>query len=92
MFLTPKPKTEANNDEYPTISIIQLLENFRPRMRVEVFETITPLITGLFVGAAEHGTVRSSVFANDARAWLSSLFSSAPRGRSEGYFVSPGVQ
>jgi len=68
MFLAPTPKTEANNDEYPTISIIRLLENFRPLMLVEVFETITPLIAGLLVGAAKHGTVRSSVFANDARA------------------------
>lgn len=43
--------------------IIQLLENFRPLMRVEVFETFTLLITGLLVGEAKHGTVRSSVFA-----------------------------
>lgn len=43
--------------------IIQLLENFRPLMRVEVFETFTLLITGLLVGDAKHGTVRSSVFA-----------------------------
>ena len=43
--------------------IIQLLENFRPLMRVEVFETFVLLITGLLVGEAKHGTVRSSVFA-----------------------------
>lgn len=43
--------------------IIQLLENFRPLMRVEVFETFTLLVTGLLVGEAKHGTVRSSVFA-----------------------------
>jgi len=43
--------------------IIRLLENFRPLMRVEVFETFTLLITGLLVGEAKHGTVRSSVFA-----------------------------
>jgi hypothetical protein len=43
--------------------IIQLLENFRPLMRVEVFETFTLLLTGLLVGEAKHGTVRSSVFA-----------------------------
>jgi Transposase DDE domain len=43
--------------------IIQLLENFRPLMRVEVFETFILLITGLLVGEAKHGTVRSSVFA-----------------------------
>lgn len=43
--------------------IIQLLETFRPLMRVEVFETFTLLITGLLIGEAKHGTVRSSVFA-----------------------------
>jgi hypothetical protein len=43
--------------------IVQLLENFRPLMRVEVFETFTLLLTGLLVGEAKHGTVRSSVFA-----------------------------
>ncbi|MGH9943453.1 MAG: transposase [Pyrinomonadaceae bacterium] len=43
--------------------IIQLLENFRPLMRGEVFETFTLLLTGLLVGEAKHGTVRSSVFA-----------------------------
>ncbi len=39
--------------------IIQLLENFRPLMRIEVFETFTLLVTGLLVGEAKHGTVRS---------------------------------
>jgi hypothetical protein len=43
--------------------IIQLLENFRPLMRAEVFETFALLITGLLVGEAKHGTVRSSIFA-----------------------------
>jgi hypothetical protein len=43
--------------------IIQLLENFRPLMRIEVFETFTLLLAGLFVGDAKHGTVRASVFA-----------------------------
>jgi hypothetical protein len=43
--------------------ITQLLANFRPLMRVEVFETFILLITGLLVGEAKHGTVRSSVFA-----------------------------
>lgn len=43
--------------------IIQLLENFRPLLRLEVFETFTLLITGLLVGEAKHGTVRASVFA-----------------------------
>ena len=43
--------------------IIRLLENFRPLMRLEVFETFTLLITGLLVGEAKHGMVRASVFA-----------------------------
>src|SRR5215813_8466561 len=43
--------------------IILLLENFRPLMRIEVFETFVLLIAGLLVGEAKHGTVRSSVFA-----------------------------
>ena len=43
--------------------ILQLLENFRPLMRVEVFETFTLLLAGLFVGDAKHGTVRASVLA-----------------------------
>ena len=42
--------------------IIQLLENFRPLMRVEVFETFTLFITGLPVGDEQRETVRSSVF------------------------------
>jgi hypothetical protein len=46
--------------------ITQLLENFRPLMRVEVFETFTLLLTGLLIGEAKHGTVRSSVFAPPA--------------------------
>lgn len=44
-------------------AFIELLENFRPLLRVEVFETFTLLITGLLVGETKHGTVRSSVFA-----------------------------
>jgi hypothetical protein len=46
--------------------ITQLLANFRPLMRVEVFETFTLLLTGLLIGEAKHGTVRSSVFAPPA--------------------------
>jgi hypothetical protein len=41
-------------------SFIQL---FTPLMRVEVFETFSLLLTGLLIGEARHGTVRSSVFA-----------------------------
>lgn len=43
--------------------ITQLLEYFRPLMRVEAFETFTLHITGLLVGEAKRGTVRSNVFA-----------------------------
>ena len=63
MFWVTNPKTKPNNYEYPPSVIIQLLENFRPLMRAEVFETFTLLITGLLVGESKHGTVRSSVFA-----------------------------
>lgn len=45
------------------LEITQLLDNFRPLLRVEVFETFILLITGLLVGESKHGTVRSSVFA-----------------------------
>ena len=44
--------------------LIQWLENFRPLMRVEVFETFTLLLAGLLVGEAKYGTVRASVFAS----------------------------
>ena len=43
--------------------ILQVLENFRPLLRIEVFETFRLLLTGLMVGEAKHGTVRASVFA-----------------------------
>jgi len=43
--------------------LVQCIELFRPLLRVEVFETFALLITGLLVGQAKHGTVRSSVFA-----------------------------
>jgi Transposase DDE domain len=36
---------------------------FTPLMRVEVFETFSLLVTGILIGEAKHGTVRSSVFA-----------------------------
>jgi Transposase DDE domain len=36
---------------------------FFPLMRVEVFETFSLLVTGILIGEAKHGTVRSSVFA-----------------------------
>lgn len=44
--------------------IIKFIENFRPLMRSEVFETFSLLISGLLIGEAKYGTVRSSVFAN----------------------------
>lgn len=43
--------------------ILFLLENFRPLMRIEVYQTFLLLMSGLLVGEAKHGTVRSSVFA-----------------------------
>jgi hypothetical protein len=49
--------TESGKQRLPS-EIIQLLENFRPLMQVEVFETFTLLITGLLVGDVKHGTVR----------------------------------
>ena len=43
--------------------ILFLLENFRPLMRIEVYQTFLLLMSGLLVGEAKHGAVRSSVFA-----------------------------
>ena len=43
--------------------IISFISNFRPLFRVEVFETFSYLMTGLLIGEAKHGAVRSSVFA-----------------------------
>ena len=40
-----------------------IIENFRQLMRHEVFETFYLLMTGILIGEAKHGTVRSSVFA-----------------------------
>jgi hypothetical protein len=43
--------------------IQSFIKLFIPLMRVEVFETFSLLVTGLLIGEAKHGTVRSSVFA-----------------------------
>jgi len=40
-----------------------IIDSFRPLMRYEVFETFYLLMTGILIGEAKHGTVRSSVFA-----------------------------
>jgi hypothetical protein len=43
--------------------LISFISSFRPLFRVEVFETFSYLMTGLLIGEAKHGAVRSSVFA-----------------------------
>jgi hypothetical protein len=43
--------------------IINFIQHFRPLFRAEVFETFCLLLTGLLIGEAKEGTVRSSVFA-----------------------------
>jgi hypothetical protein len=43
--------------------IIHFIQQFRPLFRAEVFDTFCLLLTGLLIGEAKAGTVRSSVFA-----------------------------
>src|SRR5581483_3613118 len=43
--------------------IIHFIKQFRPLSRVEVFDTFCLLLTGLLIGEAKAGTVRSAVFA-----------------------------
>jgi hypothetical protein len=43
--------------------ITNFIQSFRPLFRAEVFETFCLLMTGLLIGEAKAGTVRSSVFA-----------------------------
>jgi hypothetical protein len=43
--------------------IIHFMHLFRPLFRAEVFETFCLLLTGLLIGQAKEGTVRSAVFA-----------------------------
>ncbi|MDT4956137.1 MAG: hypothetical protein QOJ02_4275 [Acidobacteriota bacterium] len=44
--------------------LITFINQLRPLMRREVFDTFGLLLTGILVGEAKHGTVRSSVFAS----------------------------
>ena len=43
--------------------LLSFIQHSRPLMRAEVFDSFCFLLTGLLVGEAKHGTVRSSVFA-----------------------------
>ncbi len=43
--------------------LLSFISALRPLMRAEVFDSFCFLLTGLLVGEAKHGTVRSSVFA-----------------------------
>ena len=49
-------------DSLPS-ELISFISALRPLMRAEVFDSFCFLLTGLRVGEAKHGTVRSSVFA-----------------------------
>jgi hypothetical protein len=49
-------------DSLPS-ELFSFIHNLRPLMRVEVFDSFCFLLTGLLVGEAKYGTVRSSVFA-----------------------------
>lgn len=44
--------------------ITNFIHQFRPLFRAEVFDTFCLLLTGLLIGEAKHGTVRSAVFAD----------------------------
>jgi hypothetical protein len=46
------------------LELITFISQLRPLMRREVFDTFALLLTGILVGEAKHGTVRSSVFAS----------------------------
>lgn len=45
------------------LELISFIKKLRPLMRREVFDTFILLLTGILVGEAKYGTVRSSVFA-----------------------------
>jgi DDE family transposase len=49
-------------DSLPS-ELIHFIQHFRPLFRAEVFDTFALLLTGLLIGDAKAGTVRSSVFA-----------------------------
>ena len=58
------------------LELISFINQLRPLMRREVFDSFILLLTGILIGEAKHGTVRSSVFANGSY-WpqrLSDLF------------------
>ncbi len=58
---------QTNNDgtimESLPSELFSFISALRPLMRAEVFDSFTFLLTGLLVGEAKHGTVRSAVFA-----------------------------
>jgi hypothetical protein len=43
--------------------LISFIQQLRPLMRVEVFNSFCFLLMGILIGEAKHGTVRASVFA-----------------------------
>ncbi len=46
------------------LELISFINQLRPLMRREVFDTFVLMLTGILIGEAKHGTVRSSVFAS----------------------------
>jgi hypothetical protein len=46
------------------LQLISFINQLRPLMRREVFDTLVLLLTGILIGEAKHGTVRASVFAS----------------------------
>lgn len=44
--------------------LISFINQLRPLMRREVFDSFSFLLTGILIGEAKHGTVRASVFAS----------------------------
>src|ERR1051325_11151163 len=49
-------------DSLPS-EILHFIQQFRPLFRAEVFDTFCLLLTGILIGEAKFGTVRSAVFA-----------------------------
>ena len=45
------------------LALLTFIQQFRPLMRRQVFDSFRLLLTGILIGEARHGTVRSSVFA-----------------------------
>jgi hypothetical protein len=46
------------------LQLISFINQLRPLMRREVFDSFSLLLTGILVGEAKYGTVRASVFAS----------------------------